>query len=1089
MDPQFTASLNEALQRFIKATDTQEILSLTATLNKDFYSQPASVPALTEIASQGAAPELRQLAAVELRKRVIKQWVQVPTELQVSIQKHLLERVVQDPEAAVRHALSRVISAIAEVIQDLGKWSELLPFLFQLSRSAQTSERETGIYVLYTLFEVIADGELQNTSQALAELFGLFAQSIRDPESRTVRVTTLQALGKVAEFLEPENTEDVKTFRDLVPAMVNVIEDCLSNGDEEGVSHGFDVFDSLLVLETPLLTKHFADLVQFFMTVAGNRQYPDSIRSMALSFISMATMFKRSKLQKLKLVTPLIQALMPIIAEPSEDGDAQDQSADDSDDEDDDDDSASKVALTTLSSLGTYLPASAVFPVTMQLVLQYMQNPTPSFRKAAMLSFAVLIEPSVDLITDKINDLIRLVVAGLQDPAISVRRAACMALGSFAENFEEEIAEHHATLLPLIFNLMGDAHTDVIKYSCNALDAILEGMDSTVVVEYLPTLINGLTHLLETAPVKIQITVTGALGSAANAAGSAFLPYFDNIIQRMRHQFTVSTVEDDFALRGIAVDTVGVIASAVGKEVFAPHLEGFMKLALEGLELSSGRLRDCTFLFFGTISEVFGDDFAPYLQFVVPPLLQSCRVDESIQVGDGTTDIEGTAAVTAALEDDEEELLSDQEDDFYVNTAVADEKEVAADVLGEIFSNTGTHFLPYAEATIQELVKLADHDADHVRTAVVGALFKCLLTFHRISGNAPWVAGWPVQVPVNQTLAQLIQIVMPAVMAVWAEEEVVGVVIQICVELTQALKTMGPALLVYKSLGAGSADSAADLSASSQSPDANLTALCNELGNILQKKALCQEDDADEDNQLDDEDKQKRDAVLTGGAADVVAALCLVLGPHFTPYFQVFLPFIAGYYTANEDVPERSMAIGCLGESVSGLKEGCAPFVGDLLPLFLQALADPDPEVKSNAAFAVGALVFYAPAGSAPIDVNAVLGALHTIFAQADRHRNAKNLLDNACGALARISMKDLAAVPLPDILSTLVRHLPLQADFAENEPVYDFVCGLIAEGHPAVQPHLPQLKGILQSVQANADEQLKPAQLAKVNSVLQNLA
>ncbi|KAJ1975865.1 hypothetical protein H4R35_002954 [Dimargaris xerosporica] len=1073
MDPQFTAQLSNALERLTQATDTQEIRSLTATLNKDFYSQPTCIPALTEIATRASAAYLRQLAAVELRKRILKQWSAVPPEFQGQIRQHLLDTVVQDPEAQVRHALARVISAVAQ--QDLpnNRWPNLLPFLFQLSTSAEVGHRETGIYVLYTLFEVIADGDLSATQQ-LPQLFNLFGTSIADPDSRTVRVTTIEALGKVAEFIEPENANDVKTFRELVPPMVRVLQDCLDHGDEVGASHGFDVFDTLLVLETPLLTKHFADLIQFFLAVGGNQEYPDSIRSQGLSFITMAATFKRSKLQKLKLVEPTIDKLFAIMAQ----AEAEDQAGEE---DEDDDDCPARVALATLNSLAMNLPASSVFPPTMSRVLQCMQSSSPAARKAGMLAFAVIIEWSVELIADKVNDLIRLVVAGLQDPTIGVRRAACMALGAFAESFETEIADHHATLLPLIFELMNDSNVEVIKHSCNALDAILEGMGSDV-VQYLPTLVQGLTHLLETGPTKVKLTVAAALGSAAHAAKADFLPYFDGIIQRLQQLSVMSTEEDDYSLRAIAIDTVGIVAEAVGKDVFRPYLEDFMKLALAGLELPSGRLRDCTFLFFGTISKVLGDDFAPYLQYTVPALLQSCQVDEAVAIEDV---LNSSSHDDVDLGDDSDDHGDADEDDdpYYVSNAVAEEKEVAADVLGEVFENTRAHFLPYANAVVQELVKLTEHDSESVRTAVVSSLFKCLVTYHSItvaSGSTlPWKAGLPPSTPMDANLAQLVQLIMPAVLDMWCGEYEASVVIQLFHELTQALKAVGPALLAFilpKPLQ----------ESHGLTPDATGHYIFQELSAAFLKTAPCQEDVDDEDNRMDDEEKAKRDALVVGGAADVAAALYAVIGPDFAQYFHGFFMAIREYYSPAHDVSERSMAIGCLGEAITGLKEGVAPMTQDLLALFLQALADTDAEVRSNAAFGLGVLVLYSPV-DLTAQYPAILSGLHAIVSRKDQNAT-KNVLDNACGALARLSLKSPQAVPLAELVTTIVTHLPLEADFAENEPIYDLLCALVAENHPAVQSHLAQLKAVFQHVHAHASEQLQPEQAIKVQAVLPSL-
>ncbi len=53
-----------------------------------------------------------------------------------------------------------------------------------------------------------------------------------------------------------------------------------------------------------------------------------------------------------------------------------------------------------------------------------------------------------------------------------------------------------------------------------------------------------------------------------------------------------------------------------------------MKHAFQGCEMGSARLRECSFLFFGVMARVFGEEFAPYLGQVVPPLLASCKQAE-----------------------------------------------------------------------------------------------------------------------------------------------------------------------------------------------------------------------------------------------------------------------------------------------------------------------------------------------------------------------------------------------------------------------------------------------------------------------------
>lgn len=44
-----------------------------------------------------------------------------------------------------------------------------------------------------------------------------------------------------------------------------------------------------------------------------------------------------------------------------------------------------------------------------------------------------------------------------------------------------------------------------------------------------------------------------------------------------------------------------------------------------------------------------------------------------------------------------------------VNSAIAVEKEIAADTLGTVFAATSCHFLPYVEKSALELVGLLPH--------------------------------------------------------------------------------------------------------------------------------------------------------------------------------------------------------------------------------------------------------------------------------------------------------------------------------------------------------------------------------------------
>lgn len=178
------------------------------------------------------------------------------------------------------------------------------------------------------------------------------------------------------------------------------------------------------------------------------------------------------------------------------------------------------------------------------------------------------------------------------------------------------------------------------RSACTALDALLEILHEHI-EGYLHLIMERLSGLLETAPAPVKSVVIGAIGSAAHASKEKFLPYFQPTMDRIKYFLTLTGEGDEIELRGITMDAVGTFAEAVGKEVFAPYFNDLMTQAYQGIEMGSARLRECSFLFFGVMARVFGEDFAPSLDKVVPALIASCKQEESGDENAGCTSLTG----------------------------------------------------------------------------------------------------------------------------------------------------------------------------------------------------------------------------------------------------------------------------------------------------------------------------------------------------------------------------------------------------------------------------------------------------------------
>lgn len=155
---------------------------------------------------------------------------------------------------------------------------------------------------------------------------------------------------------------------------------------------------------------------------------------------------------------------------------------------------------------------------------------------------------------------------------------------------------------------------------------------------------------------------------------------------------------------------------------------------------------------------------------------------------------------------------------------------------------------------------------------------------------------------------------------------------------------------------------------------------------------------------------------------------------------------------------DRASAIGTFAEIISGMKGAITPSTEPLYKLFLEALHDPDAEVHSNAAFAMGLLV-----ENTEIDLSGqylvILSALRPHFDITSEAPSAKlNARDNAAGAVARLILRNTAAVPLEQVLPILLGALPLKNDYLENRPVFRAIFHLFRGYGGVVLPFVDQL-------------------------------
>src|SRR3954452_16236980 len=181
----------------------------------------------------------------------------------------------------------------------------------------------------------------------------------------------------------------------------------------------------------------------------------------------------------------------------------------------------------------------------------------------------------------------------------------------------------------------------------------------------------------------------------------------------MQEYATKKENEEELELRACITDAMGEMAVAVGPEKFQGYVRPLMQASEEALNLDHSRLKESTYILWGSLAKVYEEEFSPFLGGVVKGLfacLDQEEADLEVELGDDAKDllgkevmIAGRKVKVAAAEDDDDdddeegdddiedvEIEGDEDDwdDLTTVGPIALEKEIAIEVLGDVISNT-----------------------------------------------------------------------------------------------------------------------------------------------------------------------------------------------------------------------------------------------------------------------------------------------------------------------------------------------------------------------------------------------------------------
>ncbi|KAM8961445.1 importin-4 [Pelodytes ibericus] len=1007
--------------------DNAVIQQATAQL-KEAVKDPMIIPALFDVLRGAHDLQIRQFAAVLLRRRLNKHWKCITKEQQENLKSFLLEAIQREPEHKVRYALAQ-LSAVILRNEKLNCWPQFIQFVQETSRSAVPEHRQVGLQVLRCALDLSADMFRTHFS----DLIKLFNHTLSDLQNPPVLFYTIQSLTSIVPHMVGN---EVNLLRGLIPKLLTAIRQLIQSNEVQACE-AMEVFDELMEGEVSVVVHYIADIIPFCLELAVNTSLSDNLRVKSLSCISFLIKLKSKSILKQKLLTPILSALFPImcVEPPPGQMDPEDQEEEEELLEEETEVQTPKhYAVQVIDMMALHLPPERLFPQLTPLMEPCLLSLNPYQRKAGLMCLAVLSEGCADHIRNKhLKSMLQVVCEALSDESQVVRNAALFAIGQFSENLQPDISEYSDSVLPLLLGYISNVdpnHTAHLTKAYYALENFVESLGSKI-EPYLPTLMERILISLNNCDsARVKELSVSALGAIANGAEKLLLPYFSSVMESLKVHL-MQTGEEGRSIQIQCLETLGILVRTLGNDAFLSLAEDCCLLGLSLCDkVDDPDMRRCAYSLFAALSLIMGDSISLHLEKMTTLMILSLKSREGIVVHYSENH---SFMLFDDEADDADANIQDQEEDdpdiegFSVENSYIDEKEDACSALGEIAFNASTSFLPYLDSCFNEVSKHIECPHSSVRKAAFEALGQFVRSMNIVCKKDPNDANKAVMV------CHL------------------SILIQSCLHGAQKDKERSVVMSILDTLN----HLLRDVMELCVRDVEQLEKLCVVIKAVLQNKTLCQDPDDD------DEQQAELDAMLVEYAGEGIPLVAAAVGgAMFAPYFAGFLPLLLSKAKPSCTPAEKSFAVGTLAETVVALGSATAQFVPQILPALISAARDGDAEVRSNSVYGLGALAEHG-GGVMHQHYPKLLSILSSIISS---DKNAR-VLDNVCAAVSRMVLSHTMGIPVEQVFPVMLRCLPLKEDFEENTIVFKCITFLYENFPSQVIAHLGEIVRILSHV------------------------
>ncbi|KAJ3715385.1 armadillo-type protein [Lentinula raphanica] len=382
-------------------------------------------------------------------------------------------------------------------------------------------------------------------------------------------------------------------------------------------------------------------------------------------------------------------------------------------------DSAPALYEQSLDRLACAMGGKAILPPSFQYIPSMLANYDWRSRHAGLMAIGAIAEGTGKVMVHELGRVVELVCPMFEDSHPRVRYAACQCVGQLCTDIEAT-DQHHEQLFSVLIPALEDPEPRVHSHAAAALINFCEGVERDTLLPYLDPIVQRLLKLLnpDADPTQVrryvQEQVITTLAMVADASEATFAKYYHSIMPLLLNVLRNANGAEYRKMRLKAMECAGLIAIAVGREVFRPDsntlVELLIRIQKSPLDPQDTQLTHYLMGTWAKICQAMGPEFEPILPAVMPDLLATASMKADVSVYDEDED---------KVEDREGwETVNMDGQTFGIRTAAIEEKCQAFETMVIYASTLNARYAPYLAQSLEiTLPALRFYFHDGVREA------------------------------------------------------------------------------------------------------------------------------------------------------------------------------------------------------------------------------------------------------------------------------------------------------------------------------------------------------------------------------------